>query len=83
METLRVHINDKIKDNSIEFKSLVDEKKLGSFQMQNLVGFNTLGNKRKKIKIARDMEFILEDFKILEFENVWVSNGGGYSQMIN
>lgn len=46
---LEVTINNKIKDSSIEFMSMVDENKFGSFQMQNLVGLNVLGNKRENL----------------------------------
>lgn len=83
MNILRVKIHDKIKDDSIEFKSLLDDKKQGSFLMQNLNAFDVLGNKREEIDINREMEISLEDFKILHFNNVLVSNGGGYLPITN
>lgn len=75
---LEVTINNKIKDSSIEFMSMVDENKFGSFQMQNLVGLNVLGNKRERISIQRQMKFKLEEFKILHFTEAKISCGGGY-----
>lgn len=83
MESLKIHINDKIKDDSLEFCSLTDEKKNGSFQMQNLAGFDTLGRPREKITLGRDFALKIEDCKMLHFDSVVLSSGGGRLPMIN
>lgn len=80
---LKIKINEKMKDNSLEFQSMIDCTKKGSFQMQNLIGFDVLGNKRKEIQVGREMTFEFEEFKILHFDSIYISNGGGYLQMTN
>lgn len=74
---LKIKINEKMKDNSLEFQSMIDCTKKGSFQMQNLIGFDVLGNKRKEIQVGREMTFEFEEFKILHFDSIYISNGGG------
>lgn len=80
MDTLKVRISPLIKDSSKEFASIFDTQKHGSLERFNTQTLNTRGIANEPVKLGRNMEFRLNKFDILHFDNIEIvtTSGGAF-----
>lgn len=80
MDTLKVRISPLIKDTSKEFASIFDTQKHGSLERFNTQTLNTRGIANEPVKLGRNMEFRLNKFDILHFDNIEIvtTSGGAF-----
>lgn len=77
-EYLEINISNKIKEDSSEYKSLLELDKHGNMQSFNIKTLNTRGRENEPAKIGRNMKFKLDRFDILHFDKIeLVTTSGG------